>query len=159
MRLNVLCVAGFVCFLAGVAQAQNEAPGPAEPPPAAAAEAPNQGGRISVELNKLEPADNACRGYFVVGNDRPDPLKELQIEVVLFDQEGVVMRQVLLTFAGVRAGRTKVVLFDLPDLDCGDIGRLLLNEVLACTSADGSTIAGCGDLLAVSTRAAPAFEY
>ena len=38
---------------------------------------------IQVELNKLEPAGIACRGYFVVSNGVSEPLKELRLDVFL----------------------------------------------------------------------------
>lgn len=114
---------------------------------------------ITIELNKLEEAQNACRGYFLVDNRTPDLLKELQIDVFLFDRQGVILRRVALSFLDVRSGRTKVVLFDLSGVACGDIGRLLVNEVLTCTSAGGPPIEGCADRLAVTTKAEAKFEY
>ena len=113
---------------------------------------------VTVELNKLETADKACRAYFVVGNQLPDPLKELQLDVYIFDPKGVIAHRVGLSFTDVRPNRTKVVLFDLADLACGDIGRLLVNEVLACSSAKGP-VDHCADRLAVTTKTAARFEY
>ena len=125
---------------------------------AAATEPAEAAGEISIELNKLESTPNACRGYFVVDNRTPEPIEELQIDVFLFDKEGVILRRVALSFLDVRSGRTKVVLFDLADLACGDVGRLLVNEVLACTDPEGK-VEGCADMVATSTRADAAFEY
>jgi hypothetical protein len=135
------------------------AAGAAPETPEAAAEAGAEAGSISIELNKLESTENACRGYFVVDNRTPEPLDELQIDVFLFDKEGVILRRVALSFLDVRSGRTKVVLFDLADLSCGDVGRLLVNEVLACKGASGEAVEGCGDMLDTTTRAEATFEY
>ena len=114
---------------------------------------PGRGPAISIELNKLEPAENACRGYFVVDNRSPEPLKELQIDVFLFDKQDVVLRRSLSPSRSPHS-RIKVVLFDLADINCEDIGRLLVNDVLACTDADGAAIEGCADIVGVTTRTA-----
>jgi len=95
---------------------------------------------IMIELNKLEAIGEACRGYFIVENKTPAGLKELQIDVFLFDKPGVIVRRAAFSFLNIRPGHSKVVLFDLSDIDCGSIGRLLVNEVLACTAADGKTV-------------------
>ena len=154
-RLSCRFAVMLACVFATPAFAQNEAPAVAATPQAA----PAEGSAISIELNKLEPAQNACRGYFVVDNRSPKPLKELQIDVFLFDKQDVVLRRVALTFPNVRTSRMKVVLFDLADIKCEDIGRLLVNDVLACTDADGAAIEGCADIVGVTTRTAAKFDY
>ena len=61
-------------------------------------------------------------------NNTPARLKEPQIDVFLFDKQSVILRRVALRLSDIRPGhRPKVVLFDLADLDCGSIGRLLVN--------------------------------
>jgi hypothetical protein len=152
MRATFPFVAAVLMAVASPALAQEATPAP----PAEAAAAPTA---ISLELNKLEPAETACRGYFVVDNAMPTALKELKIDVFLFDKQEVILKRVALSFLDVRSGRTKVVLFDLADLACGDVGRLLVNEVLSCKDATDAAVADCTDKLAVSTRAAAAFEY
>ena len=157
MRWMLACVVLVAVGLCDRTEAQTDAPlgQPAPAPSITTADT----GRITLELNKLETEPNACRGYFVVDNGRADLLKELQIDVFLFDKQQIVLRRVALTFADVRSGREKVVLFDLADLNCGEVGRLLLNDVLACKNGKGTTIEGCADALTVSTRAEAAFEY
>lgn len=116
-------------------------------------------GKISIELNKLEPADKACRAYFVVENGTPTALKELKISVFFFDKSGVILRQLGLPIPDIRAERTKVALFDLADLNCADIGRLLVNEVNSCTDTAGAAVEGCADIVSVRTRTEATFEY
>lgn len=159
MRPISWLVIALLCLLQGSALAQtapsdDAAAGAADTRPA------GQGDAIDIELNKLEDAEkNACRLYFVVDNGTPDPLKQLEIDVFLFDKEGVILRRAALSFPDVRPGRTKVVLFELADLVCGDVGRLLVNEVLTCTSADDKPIEGCADHVAVRSRGGAKFEY
>jgi hypothetical protein len=105
------------------------------------------------------PAENACHAYFVLNNGTGEPLQELQTDVYLFDGEGVILRGVALQFTDIPADRSTVVPFELTDLDCGNIARVLLNKVLVCTGANGAPIDGCADRLAVSTRSPVAFEF
>jgi hypothetical protein len=154
MRPAFLSILALLC-LPGVALAQATT----EAPAAVAAQPAGEGPRITIELNKLEKTEDACRGYFVIDNGMPDTLKELQIEVFLFDKQGVILRRVALPFPDVRSGRIKVVLFDLSGVACGDIGRLLVNGVLTCTAASGAPIEGCADRLAVTSRAEAEFAY
>ena len=114
---------------------------------------------ITLELNKLEAAGGGCRAYFVVENRTSDVVKELRLDTFIFDAGGQITRRIGLTFPDIRAERTKVVPFDLNGAQCSEIGRVLVNDVLACTGATGAPINNCGDLLKVSTRAGTRFEY
>jgi hypothetical protein len=114
---------------------------------------------ISLELNKLEPANGGCRAYFVVENRTAESMKELRLDTFIFDAGGQITRRIGLTFPDIRPDRTKVVPFDLSGAACPEIGRVLVNDVLACTAASGAPIASCGDQLKVSTRAGAKFEY
>jgi hypothetical protein len=148
--LKPLSLALLTAALTGAAWAQGTA---AAPGPAAAAPA------IGVELNKLESAGTSCRSYFLVTNRTPDALKDLRLEVYLFDRQGVVLRRIALPFSGLRSERSKVMIFDLADIACTDLDRLLVNEVLTCTGEDGAPVKGCADMVAVTTRASAAFSY
>ena len=116
-------------------------------------------GSITLELNKLETAGPGCRAYFVVENRTPETVKELRLDTFIFDASGQITRRIGLTFPDIRAERTKVVPFDLNGAACTEIGRVLVNDVLACTGGTGAAIANCGDLLKVTTRAGAKFEY
>lgn len=159
MRSSYLFTAAFLAFCGGPAVGQESA----EPQPAAPAQetaaAETTPGALTLELNKLVAAENVCQAYFVVDNQTPDTLQELTVDAYLFDAEGVILRGLALQFMDVRAGRATVVPFELPDLPCGDISRILLNKVLTCTSAAGTPVTGCADKLAVSTRTEIAFDY
>jgi hypothetical protein len=126
---------------------------------APADQAKRQGPVIALELNKLEAAGGGCRAYFVVENRTADSVKELRLDTFIFDAGGQITRRIGLTFPDIRAERTKVVPFDLNGAACPEIGRVLINDVLACTAGSGAPIGNCGDLLRVSTRAGTRFEY
>jgi hypothetical protein len=114
---------------------------------------------IEVELNKLEAAGPACRGFFLITNGMSEAIKELRLDVFLFDRSGIILRRAGLTFLDVRPERMKVVPFDFPEVSCPSIGRLTVNDVLACTSASGAPIGGCADRIRASTRANAGFVY
>ena len=126
---------------------------------AAPTAAPEKRPQIALELNKLEPAGAGCRAYFVVENRTADPVRELRLDTFIFDGQGVIVRRLGLAFPDLRPERTKVVPFDISTGACPEIGRLLVNDVLACTSPAGTPVTGCGDLLAVTSRVPTRFEY
>lgn len=114
---------------------------------------------LSLELNKLESATNLCRAYFLVENRLAEVVQELRLDTFIFDKAGVIVRRVGLTFPDLRPGRLKVVPFDFAGTSCGDLGKLLVNDVLACLGPGGAPVPNCGDLLTVSTRASAEFAF
>ena len=132
MRSMVRLIAALLLTMPGpgVAQTAPEPQNTPAQPAAGAAEAmespaastieatePRAEGRsINIELNKFVPAENACRAYFVIENRTPELIKELRLLVYFFDKSELIMNSLALPFSEVRAGRTKVALFDIPDL-------------------------------------------
>ena len=146
-------------LLSGLAANGQTSPQPAAGAPGAADQAGRRANSILLELNKLEPAAGGCRAYFVVENRTPEAVRELRLDTFIFDANGQIARRIGLTFPDIRPERTKVVPFDLAGAACPEIGRMLVNDVLACTGASGGPLQGCNDLLTVATRASARFEY
>lgn len=111
----------------------------------------------TVELNRLEDAGAGCRLTLVVTNPGSQRFDELKLDLVLFDGDGVVARRLAVETGPVRANKTVVRLFDAADLSCAKIGRLLLNDVVACADEAGP-VAGCVDRIATASRATVPFE-
>jgi hypothetical protein len=111
----------------------------------------------TVELNRLEDAGGGCRLTLVVSNPGSQRFEQLKLDLVLFDTDGVVARRLAVETGPVRANKTVVRLFEAADLPCAGIGRLLLNDVVACSGADGP-VDGCLDRLATASRASVPFE-
>lgn len=132
---------------AGAASAQEAG---ADPAIAASANA------VTVELNKLEPSDGACRAYLLVENGTGEAFETLTLDIVMFDQEGIVARRLAVETAPMPAGKTSLKVFDVTDLGCEAIGSVLLNRVLACADASGERD-DCLDLISVSARTAVPF--
>ncbi len=147
--LTALCVA--VCCLTAPARGQ---PAPAAAPaPAAPATAPAEPpkGQITIELNKLEAHDDSCGAYLVLTNpDGPD-LVDLQLDLYLFNPDQVIERRIAVNLAPLPTGKTSVKLFDIKDLSCSKVGKVLINGAISCASADGP-IADCIALIEPSSR-------
>lgn len=112
-------------------------------PAAALAEGP-----IRLDLNRLDPAEGACRLVLVAENPGPDSLDNLTLEAALFDRGGQVAMLTLLDMQDLPAGRMRVRSFDLAGLDCADLGRVLVND----TRCDPQGVAACGMDLALSAQ-------
>lgn len=110
-----------------------------------------QEGRISLELNKLEPAGEACRSYVVLQNRSGTAFQTLKLDLVMFDQEGVVAKRLALETAPLPADKTSLKVFDIAGMACEQVGRILLNDVLDCGAAEGPK-EGCLGLIDVSAR-------
>jgi hypothetical protein len=112
---------------------------------------PAQEGRIALELNKLEPASEACRSYVVLQNRTGTAFQTLKLDLVMFDVEGVVAKRLALETAPLPADKTSLKVFDIGGMACEQVGRILLNDVLECAGAEGPQ-QGCLGLIDVSAR-------
>lgn len=110
---------------------------------AAAPVAAQDAAEFSLELNNAaETSAGGCRLTYVATNKTGTELAQTAYEVAVFNAAGVVSRILVLEFGALTVGKTKVVQFDLADQGCADISRIVVNDVAACTLADGS---GQGD--------------
>ncbi|HEX6111788.1 MAG TPA: hypothetical protein VFZ10_05735 [Geminicoccaceae bacterium] len=114
--------------------------------PLAAAE-----GELLIELNKLEDTDQGCRSLFVFDNATGHELNRFQVDLILFDQEGVYAKQVLLDMAPLYQDKKVVASFMLPDQQCESIGSILVNDLPQCEDGAGAQL-DCVKLLEVRTR-------
>ena len=113
---------------------------------AAPALAQTAGGEtISIELNKLEPQEGACRAYLVVKNSADRAIESLKLDLVMFDKGGIVAKRLAVQAAPLPVGKTSLKVFDIEGHECPDIGSILLNDVLECAPAPeaaGGCLAG-----------------
>jgi len=118
----------------------------------AEAEAAEPAGPIlTIELNKLEQQDKDCLAYLVFSNQSGHELTALALELVLFDSDGFIIRRLVVDAAPLGVARTSVKLFEVGTLQCSALGRILVNEVTQCASADGP-VADCRRRLELSSR-------
>ena len=106
---------------------------------------------LNLELNALKATETGCRVTFLATNNLGAPLDRAAIETALFDADGAIDRIVTLDFKGLTAGKTKVLQFELADLPCTGIGRMLINDISACEGA-GLVPTACLDNLKTTTK-------
>ena len=115
-----------------------------------------QTGELSVELNRMDATDGGCSVYFVLENGTGRSFEDLSLDLVMFDTDGVVASRLAVQFAPLSSGKTALRVFDVPDLACGDMGRMLLNDAVGCRDAEGRE-GGC--LAAVATASRTEVEF
>jgi hypothetical protein len=103
---------------------------------------------MQVELNALENAENRCRMTFVIESKGKAAVDSLKLDLALFNTEGAVYRRMVVDMAPLRANKTIVKAF-VTEGECAQLGKVLVNEVTACTPGDA---AACQDQLALSSR-------
>jgi len=114
-------------------------------------------GSFSLELNRLDGIDGGCRVTLVEKNATGSSFSALKLDLVVFDGEGIVTKRVGVDAGPLKAGRTVVKTFDLKDLACESVGRVLINDVLSC-EADGFAPDTCLDAVEPRSRAAATFD-
>ena len=97
-----------------------------------------QDSSFALELNNASEIENGCRLTYVATNNTGIALTETSYEVAIFDAEGRVQNLLVLEFGQLPVAKTRVVQFDLPALTCGNISRIVVNNLAACVSADGT---------------------
>jgi hypothetical protein len=117
-----------------------------------AAAQPAADGRLALELGRLEPQDAACRTYVVMENRTATDFGTLRLDVFLFGRGREILGRVAVASRRVRPEQTRVLVFDVPGVDCGRVGALLLNGVLVCQEQGGRMRDDCGDLIDVRSR-------
>jgi hypothetical protein len=104
-------------------------------------------GRLSLELNRVDSLEDACRLTFVAQNTLGTDLEALSLEAVLIDAAGRVERLTLFAFGALPDGIPRVRQFDIPGLACDGLGRVLVNGVSECSAG-----AACAKSLELLTR-------
>lgn len=112
--------------------------------------------RLTVELNALQPSERGCRFTFVLTNQLGGELASAAFELVLFDKAGMVSRITIVDFKDLPEGKTKVRQFDFPGIDCGNLGRILVNDATECAGA-GIEPKACMRYLKTETRSETVF--
>lgn len=102
--------------------------------PAALRAETEQGRHVSLELNAVEQAGEACRLSFLIQNGHEGDITQAVYEAVLFDSAGRVDRMTLFDFGALPAARPRVRQFVVPGLACSSLGRLLINGAETCTA-------------------------
>ena len=111
---------------------------------------------LSLELNALQPTESGCRVTFVATNRLGAELEKSAVEIALFGADGGIERLVSLDFRTMPDGKTRVLQFDLADLACDGVSRVLVNDIVAC-EGEGIEPRACLDRLETRTATTVAF--
>jgi hypothetical protein len=133
-RRRRACTLGATLGLAALAQ------------PLAAAEP-----ELLIELNKLEDTEQGCRSLFLFDNATGHELNRFRVDLILFDQEGVYAKQLLLDMAPLSEDKKVLTSFLLADEPCASIGSILVNDLPLCENGSGAEL-DCVPLLKVESR-------
>ncbi|MEP1767836.1 MAG: hypothetical protein ABJJ53_14500 [Sulfitobacter sp.] len=107
-------------------------------------------GKIGVELNATQTQEANCKLTFVITNGLGKDAHAVY-ETVLFDTEGQVNRLTLFDFGKLPFGRPRVRQFEIANLQCEKLGRVLFNGAHAC-AGEGIDATKCESGLHLSTR-------
>jgi hypothetical protein len=110
---------------------------------------------LSLQLNKLEAVEGGCRAFFVVRNEGDTAFESLDLDLVTFRPDGVVGARFQVELAPLAADKTVVKPFDFAGVNCADIDRVLLNDVVACAPAEA---AACLTMIEPTSLAAEFFK-
>lgn len=108
--------------------------------------------RLLLELNKVESSNEGCQFHIVIRNNTGSDIEVLGADLVFFDQNGVMANRSNVSFGKVKSNKTLFRTFIFPNLNCGDVGQVLVNEVLQCQFARETQI-DCLEVMDVSSRA------
>ncbi len=122
----------------------------------ALAETPVPGGKLTVEMNKFEPADGGgCRAYFLFQNQTGTSFEAFQMSLAIFNKDGVIDRLLAIDAAPLPVARTTLKLFDIPGIACPDISQVLLHDIPACKPQNGEN-QDCFPLIELKSRTSAA---
>jgi len=114
MRLTIAVLVAALC--ATPSWAQDSAPAPS----------------LALELNALTSSETGCRVSFLATNKLGTELTRSAFEIALFGAGGGIERLVSLDFKAMPEGKTRVLQFDIGELGCDKVSRVLINDVVAC---------------------------
>ncbi|MEO1424675.1 MAG: hypothetical protein AAFV09_16070 [Pseudomonadota bacterium] len=109
---------------------------------------------FSLELNNAATtAAGGCRLTYVAVNRTGRALQQTAHQVAVFDANGIVRRLLVLEFGALSENKTKIVQFDLGDQTCGDISRIVVNDIAECTGEGGEALQDfCLEALVTQSR-------
>jgi hypothetical protein len=139
MRLTIALLMAALCATPTLAQDAQPAPG------------------LALELNALTPSETGCRVTFLATNRLGTELTRSAFEIALFGAGGGIERLVSLDFKAMPEGKTRVLQFDIGELGCDQVSRVLINDVVACEGTGLDPKVCLGGLSTVSRLAGVEF--
>ena len=116
------------------------------------------GGKLEVELNTTNQLSDACRIALVVKNGMRQSIESLVIELVLFGKDGKVLRLLSASVGAMPVSKTRLKQYDVQDVKCESIGRVLLNGLTSC-EGENLTAKICTAATRTSSRTTTPLDY
>ncbi|MDQ0563822.1 hypothetical protein QO004_005638 [Rhizobium mesoamericanum] len=108
-----------------------------------------------VELNGIAPSKKGCMMTFVALNNLAAPINKISFELAFFNDKNGVDRVTVLDFRDLPQGKKRVRQFDMPNMTCENVTRLLINDAPVC---DGPAAGECMKGLVIRSKVSVPFE-
>jgi hypothetical protein len=110
---------------------------------------------LDVELNGLAPSQKGCMMTFVALNKLATPINKISFELAFFNDKNAVDRITVLDFRDLPQGKKRVRQFDMPNVKCDSVTRVLINDTPVC---DGPAVGECMKGLVTRSQVSVPFE-
>ena len=93
---------------------------------------------VNIEINKTEQKEKSCRVYLVVKNDSDLSFQNFKMDMVLFNQDDIIIKNMALNIAPLQSEKKIVKAFDLKNIKCETVGSILVNNIMQCDAKEKS---------------------
>jgi hypothetical protein len=111
---------------------------------------------LSLDLNGVSQTESGCRLTFVVKNELAGDLDKAVFEFALFGTTGLVEGLLTLDFKELPHGMTRVRQFDLAEVECASLARILVNAARECS---GVAVEPAACMRELETKTATDIEF
>jgi len=87
---------------------------------------------LEVELDSLAPSEKGYMMTFVALNNLAAPISKISFEIAFFNDKNAVEQVTVLDFRDLPQGKKRVRQFELPNVKCESVTRLLINDAPVC---------------------------
>jgi len=109
------------------------------------------GSAVAVALNDATTVSGACHASFVVRNDLTHTLDRFQLDLYVFDGEGVLKSRSNIDLAPLINGKNTVFTVRIYAEPCAAVSKILVNDIPKCRAETGAKL-DCMTGLTVSSR-------
>lgn len=106
---------------------------------------------LALELNAVTPSETGCRITLLATNRLGTEVTRSAFEIALFGTGGGIERLVSLEFKAMPDGKTRVLQFDIGEIGCDTLSRVLINDITAC-DGEGLDPGACYAALSTVSR-------
>jgi len=93
---------------------------------------------IDLELNRANTVAESCEVSFVVRNELAHTLDRFQLELYVFDSDGIIKARSNIDLAPLRKNKSTVLAFRLYAAPCATVSKVLVNDIPQCRADTGA---------------------